>query len=57
MKGDDDLIDRITLCVGKTLAVLGFVGGWFRSREGSDPEVAGYHGIMMAIKIDKQIQT
>ena len=27
MKGDDDLIDRITLCVGKTLAVLGFVGG------------------------------
>ena len=56
MKGDDDLIDRITLCVGKTLAVLGFVGGG-RSREGSDPEVAGYHGIMMAIKIDKQIQT
>lgn len=32
-------------------------GGWFRSREGSDPEVAGYHGIMMAIKIDKQNQT
>lgn len=29
MKGDDDLIDRITLRVGKILAVLGFVGGGF----------------------------
>ena len=29
MKEDDDLIDRITLCVGKILAVLGFVGAGF----------------------------
>lgn len=29
MKEDDDLIDRITLCVGKTLAVLGFASAGF----------------------------
>ena len=29
MKEGDDLIDRITLCVGKILAVLGFVGAGF----------------------------
>lgn len=35
----------------------GLCGGWFRGRNGPIPEVVGYHGIMMAIKIDKQIQT